>query len=638
MRLMLFSTLLLAFGLVGAKSLRAQGAASMGTSGPASPSNPLTSYIGSSLEVHVRGADGRPVPKQTVVQLIGLDSRLYEQLPVDNGIALFSRVSKSQYRLLVIAPGYQRAEKTVDFTTGTQQQKIAFDLQPMSDAEDAAADRAIGALNPKAQKEVGKALDALRKRKPSDAYSHLDVAQRQAPKSAEVEYLLGIYYTQVNDSAQAQEHWKKTLEYDPTHLSALLELAQTSLNQKKPANAIFYLDKALAIAPSSWRAYAFLAEADYLQSNREDALKHARRAVELGHDKAAAIEPFLAGLLAESGEKEQAVLILVDYVKANPFNVAAAKQLQQLQHPQPTSSTALGPSLNFNPATLELPIHANWLPADVDDHVPPVESGAVCSLDDVLPKTSDHVVALIHDVERFSATESVTDESINKWGVPSPWEKRKFDYVVSMQEIRPGHLSVDEYRTSGGFPAAFPDGFITNGLPALVMIFHPFYVSNYDMTCEGLARRSTGLAWQIHFRQKPDKPVENRGFRLGMRGSANPVPLKGRAWISADSYQIVRLETDLVEPQPQLHLLAEHTAVEYRSVIFQNSNVKLWVPQTAEVYFDWMGQRIHRTHAFSNYMLFSIDEQERIGSPKNQHPPDQPASEDKTGSARSPAE
>jgi hypothetical protein len=37
---------------------------------------------------------------------------------------------------------------------------------------------------------------------------------------------------------------------------------------------------------------------------------------------------------------------------------------------------------------------------------------------------------------------------------------------------------------------------------------------------------------------------------------------KGRAWISADSYQIVRMETDLVMPVPQIQLSAEHNAIE----------------------------------------------------------------------------
>jgi hypothetical protein len=51
-------------------------------------------------------------------------------------------------------------------------------------------------------------------------------------------------------------------------------------------------------------------------------------------------------------------------------------------------------------------------------------------------------------------------------------------------------------------------------------------------------------------------------------GPTYPAALKGRAWIAADSYQIVRLETDLVAPLPEIRLFADHTAIEYSAVHF----------------------------------------------------------------------
>jgi tetratricopeptide (TPR) repeat protein len=380
----------------------------------------------------------------------------------------------------------------------------------------------------------------------------------------------------------------------------------------------------LSVEPSSWRAHALLAEADYLDGNRDDAVKHAKRALDLGHERAASLEPLLAGMVAESGDTKRAISILEEYVKANPSDMDAAKQLERLRNPETATTDGGAPGAlrassfsRLNAKALELPIRSHWMPPDVDDRVPSVEPGAICSLDEILPKVGDQLVALIHDVDRFTATETVVDETIDKWGVVSSSEKRKFDYLVSIEQVSSGHLVVDEYRSNGGKPAEFPDGFITNGLPALVMVFHAWYAGNYEMSCEGLARRSDGLAWQVHFRQRADKVAANRGFRVGMRGSPYPSALKGRAWISAENYQIVRLETDLVRAMPEIRLVAEHTAIEYGSVNFRENNVNLWLPLSAEVHFEWMGQRIHRRHAFDNYMLFSIEEQQRIGSPKN---------------------
>jgi len=245
-----------------------------------------------------------------------------------------------------------------------------------------------------------------------------------------------------------------------------------------------------------------------------------------------------------------------------------------------------------------------------------VEAGASCAVDDVVSQAGQQLITLISDVDRFAATESLTHESIGRTGLASAPEKRKFAYVVSIQEVQHGYLNVEEYRNgSGGATADFPDGVATNGLPALVLIFHPYNAKNFEMTCEGLARWNGGLAWQVHFKQRADKPNTIKRYRIGADGPSFPVALKGRAWISADNYQIVRLETDLVAPVPQIRLVADHTAIEYGPVKFTKANVNMWLPQSAEVYYDWKGRRIHRRHSFSDYMLFGVEDKQKISVP-----------------------
>jgi hypothetical protein len=351
--------------------------------------------------------------------------------------------------------------------------------------------------------------------------------------------------------------------------------------------------------------------------NREQAAEQAQRALELGHDRAVAMQPFLAGVLFESGDTSRAVSLMQEYVKANAWDTASAKQLEEWKNPSPAPVRA-GARL---PVSAESPLPPNWMPPDVDEKIPPVEPGVVCSLDEILQKSGEQLTALVHDADRFTATESIIDETINKSGLPSEAEKQKFAYTVSIREMRPGMLTVDEYRSNETGRTEFPDGIITTGLPALVLVFHPFYSGNYEMACEGLTRRNGALAWQVHFRQRPDKPIQLRGFRVGAMGAAHPAALRGRAWIAADTNQIVRLETDLVASIPEIRLHAEHIAVEYGAVNFRKENVDLWLPRSADVHFDWRGQRVHRRHSFDSYLIFSVDENERIGAPKGDKQP-----------------
>ena len=53
-----------------------------------------------------------------------------------------------------------------------------------------------------------------------------------------------------------------------------------------------------------------------------------------------------------------------------------------------------------------------------------------------------------------------------------------------------------------------------------------------------------------------------------------------------------------------------------RRVRFQFPDVEMWLPQSAEVYYDWRGKRIHRRHSFSHYLLFVVDEKQHIAEPK----------------------
>ena len=581
-------------------------------------------YMYSSVEIEIKGPKGAPLEEAAVVSLIRQNGQVLKTMTAQKGKVLFADVPKSGLTVEVVAPGYQTAKK--DFEIGTNiKVQVQVELQPMTDREAAAADRGISALNPKAQKDIGKALDALRANRPADARNYLKDAERDAPNSAEVEYLYGVYAAKSGDPSSAQTHWARALELNPNHLSSLLAVSQSLLQQHKGAAAAPYLTRALEVEPSSWRAHMLMAQAYQFQGQKDQAIKEAERALELGHEQAASVEPLLAHALYENGEKDRAISLLTTYVAAHPADSNSAKLLERLKNPTTPTRTVTTTTITTttevpNVADEAMTMPSNWLPPDVDEKIPTVEAGAACNLSDVVQKAGEQILTFTHDVDRFTATESLTNESINRYGIASSPEKRKFDYLVSIQEVRKGYLGVTEYRNGGGAQDQFPDGLVTNGLPALVLIFHPYYAPNYDMTCEGLSRTNAGLAWQVHFRQIPGKPNELKTYQFGINGPSYGVALKGRAWISADNYQIVRMETDIVKPMPEIKLLAEHTTIEYGPVVFQKDNVSLWLPQSAEVYLAWRGRQVHRRHSFSNYLLFATDEKERINNPKNADP------------------
>jgi tetratricopeptide (TPR) repeat protein len=593
--------------------------------GPADLTNALrlNPFETATLDVYLKGADGKPVQVAAVVTLLKLSNEAYRQETAKAGHVRFNGIIATEYSVRVIAPGYRTAVKQVE-AKKDEARAVTFDLQQLS-VEDVAENTAYRALAPRAQKEIGKALELLRAQKVADARSHLDAANRAAPHQAEVQYLYGIYAKQVGNAEQAKSYWTKALEFSPRHLPALLSLADALLRENHEAEALPYATRAVEVEPSSWRAHAILSNVYLRQGSADAAVKEAERALQLGHEQAATVQPVLAGALARKGEKEWALTLLQGYLKEHPSDDEAKKFEGVLQR----ISTAEGPSgasaLTAEESSIStsraaaLPLPSSWLPPDVDEKMPPVEQGASCALEEVLEKAGKRAQAFVKNVDRFTASEFLKHEAIDKWGVAAPAETRSFDYVAAIEEPKPGLLVVEEYRRRGGSSADFPGGVATNGLPALALIFHPDNAVNFEMSCEGLARWNGKAAWQVHFRQRRDKPNTVRSYRLGLDGPSYPVALKGRAWILADSFEIARLETDLIAPVPQIKLVADHTAIEYGPVQFHARDVEMWLPQSAEVYYDWRGKRVHRRHSFANYMLFVVDEKQQIAGPKSQN-------------------
>ena len=371
----------------------------------------------------------------------------------------------------------------------------------------------------------------------------------------------------------------------------------------------------------SWRPHAILAETYLRQGSAESAIKEAELALELGQGQATAVRPILARALADYGDKDRAISILQEHVKEYPSDVAANILLESLQSYPLLNKLGSGPAAanrKIDPTlaagVTSLPLNSGWLPPDVDEWVPPLVSRASCDLEDILQKAGNRIREFVSNVDRFTATETLEYEKINKSGIASRPETRKFDYVVSVGEVRPGMLSVDEYRHNRGFEDDFLNAVTARGLPAIVLIFHPYEAVNFEMTCEGLAQLKGTRVWQLHFRQRSDKPNRIRAYRVN--GTPYLVSLKGRAWIAEDSYQVLKIETSLVEPVPQIGLAADHTIIEYGPVHFKKDGTDMWLPQSADVYSDLKARRRHEHHSFTNYLLFSVGDLQRISAPK----------------------
>jgi len=253
-----------------------------------------------------------------------------------------------------------------------------------------------------------------------------------------------------------------------------------------------------------------------------------------------------------------------------------------------------------------------WPPADVDESVPPVSSSPACSLSQVLSRAGRRVEELVHDLDRFSATEIVKHQKVDKAGRLHEAETSRFDYLVFLSQRPSGSLNIEEYR-QGLRGDEFPDHVATIGTPSLVLIFHPRYASNFSMTCEGLGEWHGKPAWQVRFEERD---IRRAMIAMVIDNRTYNVKIRGRAWILADSFEVARLETDLAETIPRIHLRLDHQSVEYAPVRFPRSKVQIWLPSSTELFMDFQGHRFYRRHTFTDFNLFSVKVDQQITDPR----------------------
>lgn len=580
-----------------------------------------------SISVQVRGADGSKLASMAIVTLSNTIGQAVLSQTTYGSQTVF-QVGPGAYVIEVEASGYEKARVQTEVSSASPYRTVTVVLKPDTS----------GGLNyvpastplaPKAQKEVGKALENLQANRLDEAIKHLDAAHNIAPSNPDVTYMMGVAYEKKNDSTSAHKYWDEALAEQPHHISSLLACADMLLHQDDIEGARKYADKAVDVAANSWRAQSLLANVLLRQHSYPEAVAHAERAIELGKAQASSALLILGQALGAEHQNVQAIAALKDYLATKPpeKQVQAVEKLiaRLKESPNAPGGAAVGgvttsyENVTTDNESADIPLTAaalHWLPASVDDAIPPVEPGVSCSLNDVLKNASARVTELPFLVDRYAATEILHHEDVNNAGYADRSEDLSFNYVASIREIRSKFgefLDVEEYRNGSAGGDMFPDKMASTGLPSIVLIFHPWLNSDFDVKCEGLSRAHGNFAWQIYFSQRKEKESRIRQYRVG--GHVYPVALKGRAWIDADSFQVVRLETDLREPHPDLRLAAEHLVMEYGPVHFKERPEVLWLPTSAEYYAIFRGHRLHRRHTFTDYILFSIDEKEKIGEP-----------------------
>jgi tetratricopeptide (TPR) repeat protein len=593
------------------------------------------SAAGSSVFVGVREASGIPLAQPPMVKLVcPLSGLTLSRLARDGGpIAQFVHIPAGDCRVEVSAPGYKPAvEHTEVLQSVTNRvQYVYVYLHPVSEP---ATGTRPAVVPGKALKEIDKGMAAMQKKNDAEALKHLTKASQLAPANADVAYLIGVLALNGKDLAGAGQHFQAAVNYAPAHERALIELGYVQVETSQWSSAVQTLERALQVNTASSRAHLLLANAYAQLHNYPKALEHAQRAEEYGSENAAPARTLLAEILAAEGNRDGAKQEFEAVARDFPNSSSAtiAKQgLQRLYNSDaPVASSTSGNSgvvsiVGSEAALLPAMPGASlskWAPPSVDTSVPGVAPDVTCSAEEVVEHTSKSIDRQLENLEKFLATEHIQHEEVNARGEVSQIRDKNFSYMVFIEHAKDGLVFLNEKRDGGTGTDSFPTSLATVGLVSLgVDVFHPGFAKALNFKCEGLGQWRGKAAWVLRFEQKSNMKSFLRLWET--KTKTVEIPLKGRVWVAASSYNVLHVESDLREPMKELELMRDHLAIDYGPVNFQNGKTELWLPWYADMYLELHGKRYHHNHTLSNFSLFAVDTSDKIALPKDVPPPEE---------------
>ena len=269
---------------------------------------------GAVITVTVHDGSGEPIASAAMVKLYRDGTIPSGQAETAHGSAVFVVTSLGEFDVVVSAPGYNEAHKTLSVLANGREQVDVY-LRPTA-AGEAAKVPGRPLLAPKAKEAIDKGLGALSAGKMPDAERFVGEATKLAPQHPDVLYVEGVLALKQKSWRKAQTVLERATQLDPNHAQAFAALGMALCDQGKYDEAIGPLEKSLQLdAASAWETRWALATAYYHHQQYEEALRLSQEALGESKGKAPEVGLLVAQSLTAVGRYEDAAQILREFLK-----------------------------------------------------------------------------------------------------------------------------------------------------------------------------------------------------------------------------------------------------------------------------------------------------------------------------------
>ena len=371
-----------------------------------------------------------------------------------------------------------------------------------------------------------------------------------------------------------------------------------------PQRGAEHFSQALKLEPQSPLLHRELGRAYLLQRNWSEADRSLARAIQAGAPTEARL--LRAEALLGQGKPGDAQAEMQTYLGgrkpkqlSNPARLTWLKLDARAKLETESAASASKPLVKQTPEELQ-----QTLP-ELKGIEPPKDQQELAS---ILQNVGERVEAFFHDFHNTVSREEIRQETLHRDGKVDSTRRRSFQYLLATwpDNSRP---ALDEYRTEGREVTPLPgvneqDFMLTEGFASTAEYFLPAYQAESTFAHLGGQRMDGHETQVVAFAQRPETSRLLVAFLTGESGAQ--ALSQGVAWVDRDTFQIIRIRTDLLYPIAWARLNRLSTDIHYSEVQFKDVSLSSWLPRDVVVTVDWRGKLLRNQHSYSDFHVFSV--------------------------------
>lgn len=231
----------------------------------------------------------------------------------------------------------------------------------------------------------------------------------------------------------------------------------------------------------------------------------------------------------------------------------------------------------------------------------------------ILQQAGHAVDIFFRDTPNLIADEYVLQQEIRSIGTVYLAQEIRDEYLILLHGDR-NEAQFDEYRmdkkgnrinelsTGRTFSSRF---FVTHGFALSCVYFSTSLQSGSAFRYLGEQRISSQNTYVVAFAQRPGDATVTETVRRPRR-SAVQMLLQGIAWVDKDNFQIIKIQTDLLAPRPEVGLDRQTTEVTLSEVRLRGIASPLWLPKVVTVDLRFYGLNFRNEHHYANYRRYRV--------------------------------